>query len=401
LPSNIRVLITSRPEATIVNAFRKAPQGSVATLHMDDITLAADTKEDIKIYIASQQFIVEPSLIGQLTEKAESLFQWAAVACKYISNPAPGLTTKDRIQRLLLPSSMKQFNPLDTLYDIVLNTYFKDSESHPRFKSVMSQLLATFEPLSVSALTSLQVFCSPDEQKDDESVTAIVSCLGSLLSNVTVKDQPVVPLHTSFRDFLLDKRSDIFYIDIAKAHLSIVNSCLKAMQAQSGLRFNICKLTTSHLANKDVYDLQSRIEANIPSHLSYACCYWGMHLEHCGFEETLCNDMKLFFETKFLYWLEVLSLMGKVHLATQFLGYVKLWLFPQVSIVTELIILVNDMIPFLQYFGLPISRSAPHIYLSALPFAPQSSQGVWNQYKDNFPNTVLIRKGQLNKWPAL
>ena len=35
--------------------------------------------------------------------------------------------------------------------------------------------------------------------------------------------------------------------------------------------------------------------------------------------------------------------------------------------------LVNDGSAFVQYFGMIMAKSAPHIYLSALPFAPTAS----------------------------
>src|SRR6266496_4059495 len=65
----------------------------------------------------------------------------------------------------------------------------------------------------------------------------------------------------------------------------------------------------------------------------------------------------------------------------------------------ELDALVKDAIAFVRYFGYPIAQSAPHIYLSALPFAPSSSV-ISKLYTPRFSTLRLVR-GRLMKWPAL
>lgn len=47
-----------------------------------------------------------------------------------------------------------------------------------------------------------------------------------------------------------------------------------------------------------------------------------------------------------------------------------------------------------------MAESAPHIYLSALPFAPISSL-IYRLYAHRFPNTLSLAQGQLTNWPAL
>jgi WD40 repeat protein len=62
--------------------------------------------------------------------------------------------------------------------------------------------------------------------------------------------------------------------------------------------------------------------------------------------------------------------------------------------------LVKDASAFVRYFGMAMARSAPHIYVSALPFTPTSSQ-ILNQYLYQFPRTLALERGQLSHWPAL
>src|ERR1700674_4338138 len=47
-----------------------------------------------------------------------------------------------------------------------------------------------------------------------------------------------------------------------------------------------------------------------------------------------------------------------------------------------------------------IAKSAPHIYISALPFAPTRSL-VSTHYSTSFPRTIHMERGQLSHWPSL
>ncbi|KAF8812683.1 WD40 repeat-like protein [Phlegmacium glaucopus] len=413
LPPNFRIFITSRPEADIMYPFANASGKPYEIIHMDDSKLAARTKDDILVYLHEK---LPPDMFkkhgNELAEKAEGLFQWAAVACGYINDPPGGLTKNDCIRALLKLSTDHEElgSKLGLLYDLykqVLEGYFESPIVKSRFQSVMGQLLAASEPLSIKSLTALRQYPLGDPD-DDDSVIVIFRRLGSLLSNVTVADQtlPIVPLHTSFRDFLTDKkRSGSFYhIDLGEAHRQLAHSCLGLMLHD--LQFNICKLESSYLPNSKIPDLDTRINAYIPPALFYACCFWDDHLERLGFEQDLLVELRSLFEEKFLFWLEVLSLKSSVALATPALSTLKKWLASgqhhevssdEVKAFQELVI---DASTFLGHFGMVIAESAPHIYVSALPFAPLSSQ-VSKRYSSIFTNTLSFERGQLSHWPAL
>jgi NACHT domain len=330
LPPNFRILITSRMEADIMRPFANAEsQASFQIVHMDNSTLAAKTNDDIHVYIQKNLPLDMFTQYGdKLVKKAEGLFQWAAVACGYISYPPHGLTKNDCI-RGLLKDHEELGQELGLLYDLykqVLEGYFKANIVQRRFRSVMGQLLAAFEPLSIHSLTTLQRYPLGDRD-DDDSVIAIVGHLGSLLSNVTSHDQtlPIVPLHTSFRDFLTDeKMSGAFYIDLGEAHRQLAHSCLGLMLHD--LKFNICNVESSYLPNSKISELQSCINEHIPPALFYACRLWDDHLECLRFEQDLLAKLRSFFEEKFLFWLEVLSLTSTVGLATPALLSLKAWL---------------------------------------------------------------------------
>jgi NACHT domain len=330
LPSKFRIFVTSRPEDGIGAAFSKA--SSIDTLYMDDAKLAAKTEQDICAYVQSE---LPPEVFKdhgiKLAKAAEGLFQWAAVACGFINSPPAsfGFSKKKCLQCLLGHSrDHNGQDPLDKLYEEVLEGYFKPHEAQVLFRSVMGHLFAAIKPLSLRSLTVLRRHAPIDNPEDSDPALEMLRHLGSLLSNVTSSSpddaRPIVPLHTSFRDFLTNKKSDVFYVDLGEAHHQLAHSCLNLMLGN--LKFNICKLESSYLANSDIPDLESRIAEHIPPPLSYASVFWGDHLEHVTFEHDLFMKLRSLFETKFLFWLEMLSIKTSVGAASPALSALKTWL---------------------------------------------------------------------------
>ena len=215
LPSNFCIFITSRSENAIVNVFNRA--SAVRIIYTSDAELSAHTNNNIRAYLEKNLPLDIFKRHGsQLVKKAEGLFQWVAVACAFIFDPPVELNKQKCIHGLLAPSSL---NLLDRLYAQVLEAFFGTPAARYRFRFIIGPLLAVVKPLSISSLTSLRRFAPVDDPDDEESVSSIVGRLGSLLSNVMSSELPVVPLHTSFRDFLTDKDwSGDFYIDLKDAH---------------------------------------------------------------------------------------------------------------------------------------------------------------------------------------
>ncbi len=331
LPSNFRVLITSRPEHDIESAFVGDRSASIKIKYMKDPQLAATTQEDILVFLQEKLPSDEFRKYGDtLAIRAEGLFQWAAVACGYISSPPEffGLDKQKCIEHLLrLTVDRYGRDPLDDLYKQVLEGYITHPASRSLFRSVVGQLITSIEPLTICSLTTLRKYASDDARDDRDAVVRLLRRLGSLLSNVNSADHklPIVPLHTSFRDFLTNKeKSGDFCVGLRDAHRQLAHSCLGLLL--NNLKFNICDLESSYLANKDVDDLNSRIDKNVPPALLYACRFWDDHLEHIGFEPNLFGKLRTFFEKKFLFWLEALSLTSDVGLASPAFLAVNMWL---------------------------------------------------------------------------
>ncbi len=327
LPSNFRVVITSRPEDRIEAAFDGAP--STRIKYMNDSQLAVRTDDDILTFLQNLLPSDEFERHGiALTRKAEGLFQWAAVAGRFILDPPEcfGFSKKRCTNHLLkLTIDRDRQDPLDELYKEVLEGYFTHPETRLLFRSVAGQLITAFEPLSIRSLTTLRGYASNDDD-DANSVVTMLRRLGSLFSNVNSPDGtlPIVPLHTSIRDFLTNKeKSGDFSIVLRDAHYGLAHSCLGLVLRD--LRFNMCNIESSYLANKDIEGLEAHVAEHLPRALLYACRFYGDHLEHVDFETDMFRKLRAFFATKFLFWLEALSLTSNVHFALPALSSVNLW----------------------------------------------------------------------------
>jgi hypothetical protein len=331
LPSNFRVVITSRPERAIVSALVEAP--SIEIKYMDDTELAAETHRYILTFfqqrLPSNEF---RHSVGALAVKAEGLFQWAAVASQLILVPPARFGySKERCIKHLLESSTNRRGQdlLDELYKEILEGYFEDQEARNIFRSVVGQLITSIEPLTIRSLITLRQHAFHDGDSD-AAVIGILCRLGSLLSNVNSSDKnlSIIPLHTSFRDFLINQdKSGDFCVSVHDSHHQLAHSCLNLLlDSLDGLKFNICKLETSYLANDDVEDLNTRIDQYIPPALLYACRFWDDHLKHTDFESYLFGKVETLFKEKFLFWLETLSLTRNIGLARSAFTTLNIWL---------------------------------------------------------------------------
>ncbi|KIN93801.1 hypothetical protein M404DRAFT_44131, partial [Pisolithus tinctorius Marx 270] len=97
-----------------------------------------------------------------------------------------------------------------------------------------------------------------------------------------------------------------------------------------------------------------------------------------------------------LFWLEMMSLLGGVGNATAALDSVAKWFV--VSNYKDILGLVKDGIKFLHSFSGAISHSAPHLYISALPFIPVETM-LSMVLKPNFSSLLGVVGGQ-ELWPA-
>jgi len=113
---------------------------------------------------------------------------------------------------------------------------------------------------------------------------------------------------------------------------------------------------------------------------------------------------------KLLFWLEAMSLLGKTYEASLILRRVGLQFIPcNTSLMLagqtlnpdhELTLFIRDALRFVSAFIIPISQSAPQIYVTALSFAPEQSL-VAKTFRSSFPNTLVVTEGRPSQWPMV
>jgi hypothetical protein len=67
------------------------------------------------------------------------------------------------------------------------------------------------------------------------------------------------------------------------------------------------------------------IENTIHPHLSYGCSFWADHLSATAYDTEIIQELKDFFHHRLLYWLEVLSLLKKINIASRMLLSILEW----------------------------------------------------------------------------
>ncbi|KAI0310253.1 hypothetical protein OF83DRAFT_1272573, partial [Amylostereum chailletii] len=397
LPSNFRILITSRREADVLSAINANPL--VYCVYLD--SQRTEATADIGVYIEhtlsqadSAAGRLDDSNYKLLTKKVEGLFQWAFTACEVLLPSTGGQTLKECFDSLLSAIDNTGLQPLDTLYSGILEQAFgHDSNTVARFCSVMAQILSASEPLSINALHELR--CCGSGTSVDE-VNLVVRYLGALLSGVGDRETPIRPFHTSFRDFLTTKeRSRKWHVNQQDADYTMALGSVQVMNKH--LRFNICHLESFYILNRDVLDLSHRLNEAAAPVLLYSARHWQNHLGLQFSSSDIQNALHVFIHNKVLFWLELLSVMGEVNRAGNALRAAARYL--KNDSMSKLLAFIQDAQQFVSRFGGLISESAPHIYHSAIPFTPTSSV-LRKHYLSKLPCIPRIHNHSL-KWPIM
>jgi hypothetical protein len=322
----LKLIITSRPEVDIQRFFDAPARSSY--LRCD---LAADDQATYDLRIFAQDRFrrlalnrhlqspwPEPSLFERVISRAGGLFifiKTVALALEQCEDPTESLkaTLQDADDTGLI-------SPYG-LYSSILKTRIVHSRT--KFRRVIGVLLATapYRPLCEETIAGLA-------GAELSHVKTWMDCLGSLLYRDEKANGAIRVRHLSISDFFVSDGCPCDYqVNLQDANIQLGVACLKTMIRQ--LRFNICKLEDSRLANTDVRDLQTRIKEHISDSLQYSSRYWSNHL--CSTPDNgnrgVFGSLKEFFEGLYtLFWIEVLSIMGMVPIGAPSLRRVISWM---------------------------------------------------------------------------
>ena len=155
-------------------------------------------------------------------------------------------------------------------------------------------------------------------------ISSWVDRLSSLLYRDPSENGGIRARHLSVIEFLTGPACPLeFRVDLQEADAQVGYRCLITMTKE--LKFNICELETSCALNADIQNLDDRVQEKISDALQYSCMHWSSHLCSGSSPAGEVSELLSTFLTgvQLLYWLEVLSVTGKVPVAISSLRLMK------------------------------------------------------------------------------
>ena len=334
----VKFLITSRPETQIVTGFRGLLLKNITNVFVLHEVEPHTVDNDIRCFFKHKlpklphrpQDWPTDAHLDFLCQRAAGFFVYAVATFNFLKHrfklPSDQL---DIIQKYPGNTAcegrtpLKTYDSLDSLYTSIFQYAFPenltDADDAVMVRSVLSAVVLTTNPLSPSAISTLMGF-------DCDVVVALLEPIQSLLVLHGDNDHPVKSFHKSFPDFITDPTRciDTWYIS-PDYHHELALKCLKLMDKT--LKRNMCSIP-DYALNSDVNDLSERVEkSGIHGALEYACRSWYKHLIKTTYLTTdVVYTLHCFLEEKFIFWLEILSVVGAVGEAVHALTTTIKWL---------------------------------------------------------------------------
>jgi len=316
---HLRIFVTSRPELPIRLGFKRM----LEDIHQDIVLheIVKDTiNHDISAFLSDELANIrdenslgtswpENKAVQELVLMASPLFIFAATICRFLGDP--NWDPQEQLDILLKYSTRSQASKLDQTYLPVLDRLLigcDDADTATlleEFRTVVGSIVILEEPLAANSLANLlNLSC--------RKVNRRLDALRSVLDIPPNLDQPIHLLHLSFRDFLLDPKKQgkyKFWVDEAQAHNYLARQCLQLLGRPGVLKRNLCELDSPGTLRSEID--RNKIQLCLPAEAQYACRYWVHHLV-CSKSNELWDHAYTLFKSKFLYWLEAMSLIERV-----------------------------------------------------------------------------------------
>jgi cytidylate kinase len=406
--AHVKLFVTSRNEVGLRKAFEAINQRSqtqVVQLHEIEKSLA---ENDIREYL-SQSFANIKRLraddlsvkewplqseSAELLRRAGVLFVYAATVINFVGEPLD-----DPVERLKLVLATKDdsagpvFALLDDLYVQVLASVIPREVAHrgtivSRLRAVLGALVFLQEPLRVHAIAKLT-------GQTMGQAAPLIRCLAAI--TLGGAEEPISLFHLSFPDFITSRercRDERFLLNPNVQHQELALRCLRVMNnTGKGLRYDICDLVAPFVANKEVTDLERRLQG-VTEALRYAAVFWAVHLSGGGeTDDTLDGELVVFCENHLFHWIELLSLLGRLSAVDKYLPGAIIWCQVCSSFraclnreLTSLIHsqkhanssriltaeqLLRDVLRMYRSYQIPITSHALHVYHSTLATMPE------------------------------
>ncbi|OQE41123.1 hypothetical protein PENCOP_c005G02539 [Penicillium coprophilum] len=292
-----------------------------------------------------------------LEEKAEGTFLWVALVVQELQ-----LVDSWDVRQVVddVPTG------LDDLYARMMKQIARENPRTQVFCcNVLSAVALAYRPLQLLELGVVSGL--PDEvARKTKNLETIISRSGSFL---TVRDGTIYFVHQSAKDFLDTKgRSTLFPSGSAAAHKQMFIRSIK--EISNTLRRDIYGLGAlgTHINQLQPPSLDPLVAAQ------YSCIYWVNHLRESGSCEDIQDDgaVDRFLRTRYLYWLEALSLMRSMTDGIMSIQRLRDLLLKRAA-ASPLSLLVQDAYRFVLYHRNAIERYPLQAYGSGIVFSPSQS----------------------------
>jgi len=335
----LKLFITSRPEHHIRMEFDVRTNVTKSILHNIEDSIV---QGDIRLFLCDRLESVAVNLpdccsgwrwsgeeLEILIIRAGKLFVFAATAIKFIMDEY----TCDPRQQLdlllgdtrktMLESHPSHYEELDDLYYQILINILPPNKNATslvlRYQMIVGTIVLLHSPLSLEDLEAL--VSAPKGH-----ASAALLLLHSLIVVPSEPNEAPQVYHPSFPEFVTDfnRCKDMrFYINPTEHHCRITLRCFDAMKK---LRKDICRIGGRLKMNNEVAELDSVVKQSLPGWVQYACCYWATHLESSTIgESSLVQALETYTSNNLLYWLEALSLLGRLELAIPLIQSAHKW----------------------------------------------------------------------------
>ncbi|KAI1124903.1 wd-repeat protein [Nemania abortiva] len=381
-------IVTSRNSPNVEESFALATNQIRLCLELNKNAIA----QAVRYYIRHQ--VEELSVVKKydhdlkhivetyMATNAQDTFLWVALVCANLKRYG-GVTRNSTIQRL------NSFPPdLGALYERMLLQIDDDSDDGPLCRRILATASITERPLSVEEAHALVESLDNIHDGPDDIEKVIPYCGSFLTSRMGF----IYFVHQSAKDFLLkDFPATLFPEGLAKEHYTLSLRSIQLMM--STLRRNIYGLAGDDPESKQVAPPQPDPLAAIRYSIVYCINHFNasVQTETC---DQLENTIISFIESKFLYWVEALSLFESVPATIRSL----LELSRHIQSTSRAGVLINDAIRFLRYHKVGIEANPLQVYSSALIFSPKNSE-IRRLFENESPVWIKQKPNVATDWP--
>ncbi|CAK7206518.1 hypothetical protein SEUCBS139899_009314 [Sporothrix eucalyptigena] len=375
----IKCIVTSRNWHVIEEQMNVAENKVQLSLELNENSVLSAVEAYIRYKVdqltkaKSYDEATKSEVLQYLVANADGTFLWVALVCQRLASP--------QVARRHTAKILEQSPPgLDGFYKRMLQIIEKATMDKDIYFQVLAFVSLASRPLALKELMALVQSFQDVGDNEEDHIEIIESC-GSFLA---LRNNIVYWVHKSAKDFFGGSAAaQIYPSGIKKEHKKLFQGAL--FNLQSVLRRNIGSLPgVGSTVDKATGDALTPVQ--------YSCVHWVDHFlaslaSSAGPADLEDSDAIYgFFQSKFLNWLEALSLLGSVPSGVVALGKLREL---DENAAENLNNFVADAFRFLLNSQVVITAAPLQVYASALLFCPNQSQ-VYQTFKVDAPDWVEV-----------